>query len=80
MHRLYGRRKPYSDVGIRRLPCYRCGKPSRFQWNVCADGGLYHPLCFECDVELNRMVLTWMNHPNAENVAQGYAELVARGG
>lgn len=80
MHRLHGRRKPYSDAGIRRLPCFRCGKPSRFQWNACADGGLYHPLCSACDVELNRMVLVWMNYPNAENVAQGYAELVARGG
>jgi hypothetical protein len=56
----HGRRKPYTEIGIRRMPCARCGKPSRFQWQICADGRLFRPLCAECDVELNEMVMRWV--------------------
>ena len=59
-----GRRRPYTAIGIRRLPCTRCGSPSRFQWQICSDGNLYRPLCAACDVELNRMVLEWVGFPD----------------
>lgn len=75
----HGRRRPYTELGIRRLPCFRCGqRPARYQWQVCADNGLYRPLCADCDVELNRMVLVWMNYPDAERVAREYEARVAR--
>lgn len=52
-----GRRKPYTEIGIRRVPCERCGKPSVHQWQVCANDNLYLGCCLACDIELNRMAL-----------------------
>jgi hypothetical protein len=67
------RTRPYTERGIRRLPCFRgCGRRARTQWNVCADGNQYRPLCLECDVELNAMVLRWMNDPDAEAKIEAY--------
>lgn len=51
------RRKPYTEAGIKRVPCSRCGKPSVEQWNVCALGGGYYGVCAECDVLLNELTL-----------------------
>jgi hypothetical protein len=51
------RRTPYTTRGIRRIPCFRCGQPSAFQWNVCADGGRYRGVCDPCDIALNELVL-----------------------
>jgi hypothetical protein len=52
----------------------RCGEPARFQWNCCADGNLWRPLCLSCDVELNAMVLRWMGDPDADAKAIAYAQ------
>lgn len=58
--------KPYTERGIRRLPCYRCGaKPSQQQWQICADGNVYRPACVDCDVALNALVLQFMKVPYA---------------
>jgi hypothetical protein len=56
----HGRRKPYTQTGIRRLPCFRCGAPASQQWNICSDGNLYRPICLECDIQLNALVLHFM--------------------
>jgi hypothetical protein len=53
------RRKPYTEIGVRRLKCFRCGQRAEHQWNVCADG-CHRPICVECDVALNELVLRWM--------------------
>jgi len=71
-HRRHGRKKPYTDIGVRRLPCYRCGKPATFQWTVCADKNLFRPLCLSCDVALNIMVLQWMGDPQAKEKVKLY--------
>jgi len=71
--RRHGREKPYTAAGIKRLPCARCGAKASSQWQVCADNRLYRPLCTACDVDLNRMVLFWMNDPQAEEKASTYA-------
>lgn len=63
------RKKPYSEIGIRRLRCARCGSEARYQWQICADDRLFRPLCAKCDVQLNALVLAWVNHP------QGYSKL-----
>lgn len=56
-----GRRKPYTDAGIRRIPCARCEwRKAAQQWQICANGNRYLGVCTECDVELNRMVLEFM--------------------
>lgn len=74
VHRRHGRSKPYTTAGIKRLPCARCGSKASSQWQVCADGRLFRPLCASCDIDLNRMVLLWMNDPEAEAKAVAYAE------
>lgn len=53
------RKQPYTEKGIRRLKCVRCGEKARFQWSICADGNVSRPLCARCDVELNTMVMRW---------------------
>lgn len=63
-----GRRKPYTERGIRRVPCARCGEPSRFQWQICSDGNRFRGLCVACDVALNEMVtrFVWGDSREAE--------------
>lgn len=72
----HGRRKPYTQTGIRRLPCVKCGKPSEHTWQACADNNLYRPICLVCDVELNYMVLRWMGDPDAESKVNKYEDKV----
>lgn len=72
----HGRRKPYTEIGIRRLPCYRCGsKPARYQWKACFDG-LYHPLCSECDIDLNKIVIFYMHVPRGSAKFRAYRKRI----
>ncbi len=69
-----GRTRPYTDLGVQRLPCARCRtRPGRFQWRICADG-LWRPLCVICDRALNRLMLRWIRDPDAEEKFARYAE------
>lgn len=67
------RKQPYTMAGIRRMKCVRCGGKAFSQWQVCADKNNYRPLCKVCDVALNKLVMTWMGHPNAKALANTYA-------
>lgn len=69
----HGRRKPYTERGIKRIPCVRCGKPATQQWRACADG-LWRPICTECDVMLNRLVLLFMFDDEVEEKIDKYQE------
>lgn len=71
---IVGRRKPYTAIGIRRVPCARCGEPSSQQWQVCANGNRWLGICWPCDVALNRLALEFMRVPNAEALMAAYAE------
>lgn len=42
------------------MPCFRCGKPSLQQWQICSLNNEYKGLCRECDIKLNRIVLKFM--------------------
>jgi len=66
------RLKPYTQIGIRRIPCSRCGEPSAHQWQVCALGREFKGLCEECDYELNALVLAFITHPEAEKLLREY--------
>lgn len=68
------RRKPYTAIGIGRLDCIRCGDPADYQWQICSDGNNYRPVCTECDIKLNRLVLKFMRHPHFGQLADEYAE------
>ena len=68
------RTKPYTPTGIRRVPCARCDKPSRYQWQICADDRVFRGLCEECDIELNAMVMRWVWGDTREADIAAYAE------
>lgn len=66
----HGRKKPYTQIGISRLPCFRCGEKADQQWQICADNNLYRPICVECDIELNQVVLNFMGFTFEEVVGK----------
>lgn len=70
------RKKPYTVIGIKRKKCTRCGRPARFQWQICSDGNVYRPLCGECDIALNEIVLKWAGFPDWEEKIMRYRERV----
>jgi len=70
------RKKPYTAIGIRRLKCFRCGKQAESQWQICADDRIYRPICRECDIALNEMVLKWMGFPDWKEKIEKYKEAV----
>lgn len=69
------RRTPYTEMGIARKQCIRCQDKAEYQWNICSDGGFYRPICAECDVELNRLVLNFMKHPKKDILSKLYRKL-----
>ena len=66
------RKKPYTQIGIRRLKCFRCGKKAEYQWQICSDGNQYRPLCKDCDIAMNEMVLKWMGFDNYKVMIDNY--------
>lgn len=67
------RRTPYTERGIVRVPCCRCGKPSCYQWTICADGNQWRGLCAECDVALNALVMRFVWGDTRETVIDAYS-------
>ena len=70
------RKKPYTEIGIRRLKCFRCGNKAEYQWQICSDGNTYRPICKECDIALNEIVLKWAGFPDWEDKIKQYKEKV----
>ena len=70
------RRKPYTEIGIRRLKCSRAGCENRavHQWNICADGNQYRAICSECDIAINELVLRFMGWADAEHKLDTYRQ------
>jgi len=69
------RKKPYTEIGIRRLKCFRCGKPACYQWQICSDNNIYRPICVECDIALNEMVLKWMGFTDWKQKIDKYKKI-----
>jgi hypothetical protein len=69
--------EPYTEIGVRRVPCTRCGKPGHASWNICADKvgdrTQYRALCVDCDIELNTMVMRWAFGETREADIAAYA-------
>jgi hypothetical protein len=70
------RRKPYTEAGIARIPCFRCEKPSFFQWQVCSDNNVYRGICKSCDLKLNKLVLKFMKFPDWKEKFENYKKEV----
>lgn len=66
---------PYTERGIGRLRCVRCGRKATYQWQTCADHNTWRPLCRLCDVLLNALVLEFMGHPNADELIENYLDM-----
>jgi hypothetical protein len=66
------RREPYTEEEIKECKCYRCHAPAMFQWQICSDGNVYRPICLDCDIELNRLVLQFMGFPDWEKKIKTY--------
>ena len=66
------RKLPYTEAGIKRMKCIRCGGQAQFQWQICSDKNNYRPLCLQCDIALNCLVLQWFNHPDANALMKRY--------
>jgi len=64
-----GRKKPYTEKGIGRVPCARCGMPSTQQWSICALDNRYLGVCDKCDMLLNTTVLQFMGCNRVEVIA-----------
>lgn len=54
------RRKPYTAIGIARVPCAKCGKPARSQWSACSLDNFWIPVCKPCDIELNETAVRFI--------------------
>lgn len=72
------RTTPYTAIGIKRVPCVRCGNKSHAQWNVCADkvGGKttqYRGLCVECDIGMNELAMRFVFGDTREDDITTYA-------
>ena len=66
------RKKPYTQIGIRRLKCFRCGGMPEFQWQICSDKNIFRPVCKKCDVELNEVVLKFMGFQDWKEKIKAY--------
>lgn len=66
------RKKPYTEIGISRMKCFRCGKPANQQWQICSNGNLYCPICDKCDIELNKIVLKFMGFRKWKSMIKKY--------
>ena len=66
------RTKPYTAIGITRVPCSRCKAPSAHQWQICSDGNQWRGVCLACDVALNALVLEFMRIPGRQEKLRRY--------
>lgn len=68
----------YLDREIRILLCSRagCGRKAYATWGACSDASIQRPLCPECDVMLNYLVLQFMRDPNITGKMTDYTEYV----
>lgn len=74
--RYFGRREAYTEIGIRRKRCPRCGEVAVHQWQACANGRYYVPICLECDIAINEMVLRFLRIPDCERLIAEYRKKV----
>ncbi|MBA3890552.1 MAG: hypothetical protein H0X64_08470 [Gemmatimonadaceae bacterium] len=70
--RFFGRRTPYTTIGISRVPCVRCGEASVHQWQACANGRRYVALCLACDIAVNELVLRFLKVPGWRQLMRWY--------
>ena len=68
------RKKPYTEIGIKRLKCIRCGARAETQWQICSDGNQFRPVCMDCDIKLNELVLKFMKFKDYKRMIKKYTQ------
>lgn len=68
------RRRPYPEAKLYTMKCHCCATPARFQWNACADGNVWRPLCPECDVKINVEVMKVLDPVNWRKRIRAYCK------
>ena len=66
------RKKPYTEIGIRRLKCFRCGNQATQQWQIYSDNNQFRPICNDCDIKLNEVVLKFMGFKDWKEKIDNY--------
>ena len=78
MTTMAGRREPYTERGIGRVPCVKCGAPAAHQWRICCSG--WSAVCLPCDLAINRMVASWaFGEATAARLIERYERTQAHG-
>lgn len=54
------RAREYTNRGITRCKCIRCGKQASDSWSACSVNNKWMPVCKRCDYQLNRLALNFM--------------------
>lgn len=65
------RRRPYTERGISRVPCVKCGAPSKYQWRICSTDA-WTAVCRRHDIEVNRKIARWAFGSDAEPLLKRY--------
>lgn len=65
------RTKPYTERGISRVPCVKCGAPSEAQWRICSTNA-WTAVCKRCDRTINRKVAMWAFGKDAAPILKAY--------
>lgn len=73
----HGRRTAYAEAGIHRVPCARCGRPSRYQWTICSNNNNFMGVCEDCDIAVNKLLLRWFRLPNWRDLYDRYRKKVS---
>lgn len=69
--RFTGRKKPYTNGEIARRKCF-CGGQAVYQWNCCANGNRWVPVCREHDIQLNEVAMAVMQIPGRARLLAAY--------
>jgi hypothetical protein len=75
-----GRKKPYTVAEMRLKSCCACGGQAVHQWQCCANGNRWLPLCLPCDVALNEVALAFLRIPRRAALLSAYRRQSARQG
>jgi NAD-dependent SIR2 family protein deacetylase len=74
-----GTAEPIAVEEIWETPCVRCGAHSQCQWAICANNGNHLPLCIDCDIALNRLILMFLNVEPDDFIADYREKLISKG-
>lgn len=72
------RKRPYTARQLKGCKCFRCGDSAEYQWNACADGNTWRPLCAKCDLGLNVLVLKWLGFKDWRRKIAEYAKSIGQ--